>query len=509
MFQDQGDIYINTILVFQSLLNQAGFNGNDPTQDCSDSTAPCVVKFGGSNVNIDTVVLICNGLVFAFQGVVLICFGSMGDYGKWKKWILIISTIVCWATQFAFLGLKDPSQYQAAIGVYIVSCLAYNLCQAFWTPSFPMLARNTPEAIEAKRAFKAGEMNEEQYSRTQMLQRNRLSNVAFGCMSVGYTLTLVIALGAAFGLHANDSDAANNKAAVVIIGIANGVWIIFGTPWFFLEKPRAAKLPRGETYFSVGVKAYWHAFKNINRLTQTWLYLIGYFLISDGYATSNQIYGICQNAIVEYSTTTSTELYIVQGAANVIGILIFWLIQRHFQIKTKVILITNCLFLLIIPIWGCIGIGSTKFGFHHVWEVWAYSVIDCAAVAPFYAFSATMLSDICPKGREVTFFAIYALVSKSTAWIGPIISGVIIDRTGNTWKGFPFALGLSIVGFACICFVDVKKGQEQVSLFLKFMEWLWLTEYLSARDMCSRIQHYSMSTPSRLGRLSLIRCSFR
>jgi MFS-type transporter involved in bile tolerance (Atg22 family) len=304
-------------------------------------------------------------------------------------------------------------------------------------------------------------MSEQEFEQTQMLQRNRLSNIAFGCMSIGCTTTLLIALGAAYGLHANSSSEGNNHAAVVIIGVATGVWIFCGTPWFFLEKDRAAKLPKGETYFSVGAKAYYNAFKRIPRLTQTWLYLLGYFLVSDGYATTNQLYGICQNTIVSYGTTTSTELYIVQGISNAFGIAVFWLIQRKYKIRTKLVLMVNCGFLLIMPIWGCIGIGTDRFGFHHVWEVWAFSVIDFAAVAPFYAFTTTMLSDICPKGREVTFFALYALVSKSTAWIGPIVSGVIIDRTGNTWKGFPFSLGLTVVGYACICMVDVEKGKKQ------------------------------------------------
>jgi MFS-type transporter involved in bile tolerance (Atg22 family) len=52
-------------------------------------------------------------------------------------------------------------------------------------------------------------------------------------------------------------------------------------------------------------------------------------------------------------------------------------------------------------------------------------------------------------------------VGKSTAWIGPIISGIIIDRTGDTWKGFPFLLAITIVGFGMICYVNLKKGKEQ------------------------------------------------
>ena len=40
-------------------------------------------------------------------------------------------------------------------------------------------------------------------------------------------------------------------------------------------------------------------------------------------------------------------------------------------------------------------------------------------------------------------------------------SRIIIDRTGNTWKGFPFTLAMTIVGFGMICCVNVKKGKEQ------------------------------------------------
>lgn len=343
----------------------------------------------------------------------------------------------------------------------MVTVLSYNLCVAFWYPAFPQMANNMPEALETKRSYEDGEITKEHFETTKMLQRNRLSNFAFGALSVGYTVTLLIALGAAYGLGANDSDAANLRAAVIIVGISTGVWILAGSPWFFLEKNRTVPLPKGETYISVGLKTYWQAFRHANKLTQTWLYLTGYFMISDGYATTNQIYGLCQNSIVAYSTTISTGLYIVQGVANAVGILLFWVFQKHYRVKTKTILVVNCGFLLLMPIWGCIGIGTDKFGFHKTWEVWAFSVIDCAAVAPFYAFSATMLSDLCPKGREVTFFAIYALVGKSTAWIGPIVSGVIIDRSGSIWMGFPFSLALTATGYALICFVNVKKGQEE------------------------------------------------
>ncbi|KAH8655436.1 autophagy protein [Xylariales sp. PMI_506] len=448
-------------LIFQSLLSQAGFNGNDPSQDCSDANAPCLVKFGTSNVNINSVVLICSGVAFAVQGALLILFGSLSDYGPWRRWVLWISTLVCWAVQFAFLGLKDGSQFKAATALYILTTLSYNMCQAFWTPSLPLLARNTPEAREVRRAYSAGEISESERESSLMLQRNKLSNISFGFLSVGYTITLLIALGVAYGLHANDSDANNTRAAVVIVGLATGVWVVAAVPWFFLEKTRSQKLPSGEKYFSVAMQSYWTILKAITELRQTWLYLLGFFFISDGWATTVQIYGTCQNAIVAYSTTVSTELYIMQGFANIVGIGGLWLMQRHYKLPTKVLVIITGVAMIILAVWGCIGIGTTKFGIHNTWEVWVWSAVACALQAPFIPASATMLADVIPKGKEVAFFALYALVNKSTAWIGPLISGVIIDRTGNTWMGFPFALALTIVGFVMICLVKVDKAKEE------------------------------------------------
>jgi MFS-type transporter involved in bile tolerance (Atg22 family) len=61
----------------------------------------------------------------------------------------------------------------------------------------------------------------------------------------------------------------------------------------------------------------------------------------------------------------------------------------------------------------------------------------------------------------VTFFSLWALFGKSMTWIGPVISGVIIDRTGNTWKGFPFSLGFSMVGIVLIALVVVPKARLQ------------------------------------------------
>jgi hypothetical protein len=41
-----------------------------------DAKSPCIVKFGTRDVNINAVTLIYSDLDFAFQGIILLCFGS-------------------------------------------------------------------------------------------------------------------------------------------------------------------------------------------------------------------------------------------------------------------------------------------------------------------------------------------------------------------------------------------------------------------------------------------------
>lgn len=98
------------------------FNGTDASLPCYDGTTACVVQFGSSNINIATVILIRNGLVFAIQGAILLLFGSMSDYGGMKKYVLALSTLACWGSQFRFLGIKDASRYHSAIVVCVLSC---------------------------------------------------------------------------------------------------------------------------------------------------------------------------------------------------------------------------------------------------------------------------------------------------------------------------------------------------------------------------------------------------
>ena len=70
--------------------------------------------------------------------------------------------------------------------------IGYQLALTFWTAAFPRLARDTPELQAAAKDLKDGNLTEEDYSKKDSLQRNRLSNVAFYVCSCGEVIAPVV-----------------------------------------------------------------------------------------------------------------------------------------------------------------------------------------------------------------------------------------------------------------------------------------------------------------------------
>jgi MFS-type transporter involved in bile tolerance (Atg22 family) len=114
-------------LLFQNLIYLASFNpevlplGSEP---CGvDPTAPCHIWWGGGgrHKSYSSVILIGNGLSFLFQSLIFLSIGSLADYGNWNPWVVRIFSVITWAFEFGFLGIKTPDKWQAAMALYILS----------------------------------------------------------------------------------------------------------------------------------------------------------------------------------------------------------------------------------------------------------------------------------------------------------------------------------------------------------------------------------------------------
>ncbi|CAO3697179.1 unnamed protein product [Umbelopsis ramanniana] len=135
---------------FQNLLSLAGWSASDATQPCN-SSEPCMLgPFAGQVRDINSIVLLCNGISFAIQAGMFLLIGSFADYGSWRPWITICFTFLAWGISFGWLGVTTPDKWQAAAILYILGLIAYQGALTFWTAAFPQLARFARDDGERK-----------------------------------------------------------------------------------------------------------------------------------------------------------------------------------------------------------------------------------------------------------------------------------------------------------------------------------------------------------------------
>lgn len=437
---------------FQNLLYQAA--GDSET-----------LYFAGRNRKIDSIVLLSNGISFAIQIVVFLVIGSFADFGSWRPNILIVLSIIAYAVGFGWLGVHTEEKWRIGLGLYIVGLIAYQTTLTFWTAAFPGLARNTPALREKAEQYAEGMITREEYDFADSMKRNELSNTAFYIQSLGEIVILAVIVGIMFGLDVNASTASNNWGLSVLIAFATGVWILLSLPWFIMEKRRPGQDP-GTNIVLAGCKQLWVAITQVWKLKQSLFYLIGYFLLGDSLNTTVTVIGTLQNSIVTYNSLELTYLLIVGITAQAVGIYSFWSVQRRYGLPTKTMFNVVAVGIILLDGWGMIGIWSQRFGFHHVWEVWAYQAFYGLFVCPWYSYSQTMISEVTPRGKEFLFFSLFSIIGKTSAFIGPLVSSAIIDDTGNNSTPFYFLFSLSLVSFIFLLFfVDVKKSRKEQEAF--------------------------------------------
>ncbi|KAJ0417092.1 autophagy-related protein 22-like protein [Aspergillus carlsbadensis] len=442
---------------FQNLLYQAA--GDE-----------ALLLFAGKQRSIESIVLLCNGISFAIQVVVFLVIGSFADFGTWRPNILIGLSIVAYAIGFGWLGVHDAEKWHAGVGLYMVGLIAYQTTLTFWTAAFPGLARNTPEMKAKAAEYNAGSISREEYDFADTMKRSQLANLAFYVQSVAEIFILAVIVGIMFGLRVDDSEANNNWGLSVLIAFASGVWLLVSLPWFFLEKRRPGIDTMGQNIIVAGIKQLYIAMRQIWKLKQSLLYLVGYFLLGDSLNTTVTVIATLQNSIVAYNTLQLTYLLIVGIAAQAIGIYTFMTLQTRLHLSPKTMFNAIALSIVLLDAWGMVGIWTQSFGFHHTWEIWAYQAFYGLFVCPWYSYSQILISEVTPRGHEFLFFSLFSIIGKTSSFIGPLVSSAIIDasESGNASLPFYFLAALSLLSAGVLwVWLDLEGSKREQEVFLE------------------------------------------
>ncbi|KAH9938056.1 MFS general substrate transporter [Fomitopsis serialis] len=445
-----------SMTLFQNLATSAGWDPSQGPGSTCTTSEQCVLPWGSGTKSVSSIVLVANGLSFAIMTLIFTTIGSAADYGTFGRWLLLAITVICWAAQFASMALTEPSRWGAAMAIYIISFVSYGATLVFYAAAFPRLARNTPHARHLRDKLENQEVSREEYEREESLEKNRVSNLSTWHSNIGYIFVLCLNLSILLPLANN--ALVDNYTMV----LTNMYWIILGIWWYFVLTCRShfpaastwPPLPKGEHYLTIGWKQIWIALRQWKKLPYTFIYLFAFFLLSDGLNTTGTLISI-------FSFLKNTYLGLAQAFTSTASTIGFWWIQKYWKIPTKKMFVVTNVVTILIPLWGMIGLWTTKFGFHQVWEYWAYNVVFGLFQAPYYAFSQTMMAELAPPGFDnmrclgTQVFGLFGLSNRASSMIGPNVIQAIINNTQNNWKGFPFLFALCTAAS-----VDVEKGRR-------------------------------------------------
>ncbi len=128
---------VYSLTLFQGLATAAGYDPvRGPGTSCLDQEASgkCVLPWGSGTKAVSSIVLVANGVGFAvclffvaqsittihlhLSQVMTLVFATLGpaaDYRMFGRWLLLISTAICWATQFASMSLTCGSRHSKCL----------------------------------------------------------------------------------------------------------------------------------------------------------------------------------------------------------------------------------------------------------------------------------------------------------------------------------------------------------------------------------------------------------
>ncbi|KAG1052938.1 hypothetical protein G6F43_004954 [Rhizopus delemar] len=468
--------------ILQSLAYLGGFYPATDTSpakqgcDIYNTDDVCYISWDGKgSVPVASMVLYSQAIAFVIQFLLFTSFGSLADYGKWNRYILLIATVIGCATQIIPIVFiyNDGSNWNAMMGIMILALISYGTSLVFYAAAFPTLSDNLPVVRKARAD---PNLTKEEALTVAERWRNHVSAVSTIFSNIGFLIMTGILSGVSYITWSNydfpegvshylGNAPIFNYISTVVCG---SFWVLNAIP-YFIAVPAGRKgpqLPKGSNHFTIGWKSIFRAVKEAKRLRYLFLYILSYFMFSDAVSTTNQMINITQGQITSFSAQQVTILNLASAVTSIIGCFFFlWL--SKLGVKTKTNLLIIIILSGVVAVWGCFGIGLTNFGIRTNWELWVFYVWSGLFTAPIWAWQNTMLAELIPRGKENLFFGLFGVINKASSWIGPAIIGAITQYTTNLWKGWPFVLALFVLSIIIIWFIDVDKAKADIAKYLE------------------------------------------
>ncbi|KAM3582692.1 Autophagy protein 22 [Umbelopsis sp. WA50703] len=402
-------------LIISTMAYQGGRNVADPSKPCN-LVQPCMVKLGTSDVSPSSYTLYVTAIAVLIQAIIYIQLGAVADHSAYGKTFMLA---------FAYIGAI--SAYWGAGLLFVLGNIFYGSSYVFYASYLPKLARNTPSVLE--------ETDPAERAKKLTLQTSNLSISAYVAGYVGGFIQMGLSI----------------------------------VPHIYVTRRRGPPLPKGENYLTFPWKRLSKTMRRVSHLSQLFQFLLMWLFLSDGLYTILKVSVLFAQTVVQASS-----LVILTGALVTMAVggptLFFWKwIERRFSIKPKNMLILMSVLICFIPVYILVGFSpNVAGGFKHPNEYYLLNVWFGLTFPGAVSYARSTFAEIIPIGRENEMYSMFLITQGGGGWIGPLITGVISDQTGNMRYCDIFVLACILLPVIWLYFIDIEKAKKQALAAAKF-----------------------------------------
>jgi UMF1 family MFS transporter len=361
--------------------------------------------------------------------------GAFADSAGYRKIFLIISSYICVIATIC-LYFFQPDQIVYLLGfefdVAIVALIVF---------------------VIANIGFEFGTVFCNSYL-SDVADKENIGTISGFAWGLGFVGGL-IALGLSFFLF----DFSNSND-VRVVNLLVAVWfVVFSLPTFFLVKDR-----KPEKGMRKHLKQSFHAIKssfyNVRKHKSIVTFLIARLFYNDALITIFAFGGIYAAGTLNFSFNEILILGVILNISACIGSFSFGYLEDKIGVKN----------MLMITLWSLLF--ATLLAFFAPWLTdyhrfitpktvfWIAGIIIGLMQGPNQSGSRSLMARLTPAEKKNEFFGFYAFSGKATAFIGPLLFGVLTSYFGTQQAGLFIVVVFFLLGLIVFSLVNTETQDD-------------------------------------------------
>ena len=361
--------------------------------------------------------------------IVAVCspvLGAMADQGGYRKRFLVIATLVAAAATAALYGVM-PGQVMLALVVFVIANVAFEFGIVFYNAYLPELTTRDDIGRVSGWGWGLGYFGGLLALAVALLTLVQPEAVVEAIRQSGLNLPA----GPWFGFTTEGGE--NIRAANLMVA----VWLlVFSLPIFFFVHERPVKRPPARDVMRGSFEQLAATFREIRKHKEVVKFLLARLLYNDGLVTIFSFGGIYAAGVFGFTLADVLVFGIVINLAAGVGAIAMGYLDDWIGAKPTIIVSLIGLLLA-----GVLGVLATEA----MW-FWVAGILIGIFSGPNQAASRSLMGRYTPKGLENEFFGFFAFSGKLTAFIGPLLVGIVTGVTQSQRAGMIVVIVLFVIG---------------------------------------------------------------